>query len=135
MTSPLCTLKPMILRVNWSMTTRTQWDLRKMNSHRKRSTLQRLSFTLPMKVNHEGLISRYGSVVLGEDSPHDVFVDIDSKSPCDLLRDSGIPAPYLQNQLDEIGARSLGTGLASSFGGIEQPVFSFFESLMEPRNG
>ena len=87
-----------------------------------------------------GPISWLWTIVLGKDTPHDIFVDIDAKGPCDLLRDSGTAEPgivalYLPNQLDEIGARSLGTGLASSFGGIEEAVFSSFESPMESQNG
>ena len=85
-------------------------------------------------------VSRFWAIVLGDDTSHDIFVDVDSKSPCNLLcntetSEPGIPAFYLQNQLDEIGAWSLGTGFASSFGGVEQPVFSFIESLMESQNG
>lgn len=43
-TSPVCTAKLMIRRVNWSMTTRTQWLFSRIDSQRNRSTLQRLSF-------------------------------------------------------------------------------------------
>jgi hypothetical protein len=46
--------------------------------------------------------------VLGEDTSHNILVDIDAKGPGDFLRDSGsaepgIPAFHLQNELDKFG--------------------------------
>ena len=45
---------PMIRRVNTSITTRTQWLRSKIDSQRKRSTLQRLSLVCAKKVSQEG---------------------------------------------------------------------------------
>ena len=78
-------------------------------------------------------------MVLGENPPHEVFVDIDEKGPGDLLRDSGTSKPgiaalHLQNELDEFWGRSLGTGLASSFGGVEQAIFPFSERPVKSQN-
>ena len=46
--------------------------------------------------------------MLGEDTSHNVLVDIDAKGPGDFLRDSGSTEPgiaafHLQNELDKFG--------------------------------
>ena len=48
------TPKPMIRRVNTSITTMTQWLRRSIDSQRNRSTLHRLSFTCPIKLSQDG---------------------------------------------------------------------------------
>src|SRR6516165_424102 len=53
-TAPPCTPMPMRRRVNWSITTSTQSLRRTSDSHRKRSTLQRLSVVWPMNDTHDG---------------------------------------------------------------------------------
>ena len=53
-TFPACTPQPTILRLYWSITTRTQWVRNIADSHRNRSMLQRLSFACPRNVNHDG---------------------------------------------------------------------------------
>ena len=58
-----------------------------MDSHRKRSMLQGLSFVCPMKVNHDGT-TRPRPVMCSQDSPDEVFVDICLECLVDLLSDS-----------------------------------------------
>ena len=53
-TGPRCTPTPTRRRVHWSMTTSTQSLRSTMDSHRKRSTLHRLSVVWPMNDTHEG---------------------------------------------------------------------------------
>src|SRR5437773_2710556 len=48
------TPKPMIRRVNTSITTMTQWLRRSIDSQRNKSTLHRLSFTCPIKLSQDG---------------------------------------------------------------------------------
>src|SRR5215472_4380851 len=43
-TMPLWTPKPIMRRVNWSITTRTQWFRNVADSHRNKSQLHKLSF-------------------------------------------------------------------------------------------
>lgn len=47
-------LKPMSRRVKTSVTNMIQWLRKRIDSQRNRSTLQRLSLTLPMNVSHDG---------------------------------------------------------------------------------
>src|SRR5438552_13493326 len=48
------TPKPMIRRVNTSITTMTQWLRSSIDSQRNRSTLHRLSFICPIKLSQDG---------------------------------------------------------------------------------
>src|SRR5712671_3363839 len=48
------TPKPMIRRVNTSITTMTQWLRRSIDSQRNKSTLHRLSFICPIKLSQDG---------------------------------------------------------------------------------
>src|SRR5262245_27851040 len=48
------TPKPMIRRVNTSITTMTQWLRRSIDSQRNRSTLHKLSFRCPIKLSQDG---------------------------------------------------------------------------------
>src|SRR5438874_12296376 len=81
------TPKPMIRRVNTSITTMTQWLRRSIDSQRNRSTLHRLSFICPIKLSHDGTIgSCFGSVVFCKHPADDVFVDIDAKGVRNFLR-------------------------------------------------
>ena len=71
-----------------------------------------------------GPISGLWPIMFGKYPPHEIFVDVDAKSPRDFLGDSGgaefgISALHLHNQLDEFCRRSLGPWLASCFGGVE----------------
>ncbi len=83
-----------------------------------------------------GAIPGIWPIMLGEDTSHNVLVDIDAKSPCDLLCDPGaakpgIPAFHLQNELDKLKGWSLGARLSASSGGVEEPVFSLPEYLVK----
>src|SRR5262249_13146727 len=71
-TPPLCTPNPMIRRVKWSITTRTQWVLRVADSQRNRSQLHKLSFVWPRKVSQEDLanLSPAGSARSGYGEPY-----------------------------------------------------------------
>jgi hypothetical protein len=53
-TTPWCTQKPMIRRVNWSITTRTQCVFKVADSQRNRSQLHKLSFVWPRKLSQDG---------------------------------------------------------------------------------
>src|SRR5262249_27461795 len=53
-TTPRWIPNPIIRRVYWSMTTSTQYVCNAIDSQRKKSRLQRLSFIWPMNVSHEG---------------------------------------------------------------------------------
>src|SRR5882672_6344889 len=50
------TPKPMIRRVNTSITTMTQWLRRSIDSQRNKSTLHRLSFICPMKLSQDATL-------------------------------------------------------------------------------
>lgn len=72
----MCSLpmpNPMMRRVNTSMTTRTQWLRRRIDSQRKRSTLQRLSLVCARKLSQEGPlgVGLLGTIVRCQDSAHD----------------------------------------------------------------
>src|SRR5258705_2536858 len=70
------TPKPMIRRVNTSITTMTQWLCKSIDSQRNKSTLHRLSFICPIKLSQDGIGSCLRSIVLREHAADDVFVDI-----------------------------------------------------------
>ncbi len=57
-TPPRCTSMPMRRRVNWSITTSTQWLCSTTDSQRNRSTLHRLSVAWPKNDSHEGPVPR-----------------------------------------------------------------------------
>jgi hypothetical protein len=52
--TPRFTPKPTRRRVQWSITTSTQWVMRVADSHRNRSTLHKLSFACPRTGNQDG---------------------------------------------------------------------------------
>ena len=62
-----------------------------MDSHRKRSTLHRLSVVWPMNDNHEGPgAARNGAIVFRQHAAHDVLIDVgpersrdDARNPVD----------------------------------------------------
>ena len=73
------------------------------------------------------------------DSSHNILVNIDTKGPCDLLRDPrraepGIAAFHLQYELGEFGRWSLGPWLSSSVRGVEEPVLVLFELGVESQD-
>src|SRR3981189_69920 len=84
------TPKPMIRRVNTSITTMTQWLRRRIDSQRNKSTLHRLSFICPIKLSQDGpSVPAPGSIVFREHAADDVFVDIDAKGTRNLLCNAG----------------------------------------------
>src|ERR1700704_884836 len=84
------TPKPMIRRVNTSITTMTQWLRSVIDSQRNRSTLHRLSFICPDKAQPGRAIgSCRGPIVFREHPADDVFVVIDAKGVRNLLCDAG----------------------------------------------
>src|SRR5713101_5928660 len=96
------TPKPMIRRVNTSITTMTQWLRSSIDSQRNRSTLHRLSLAQPGRA----IGSCLGSIVFREHPADDVFVDIDAKGVRNLLGDAGtanagVAAFELDDRVDE----------------------------------
>ena len=77
------------------------------------------------------------SVVSGEDSTNDIFVDIDAEGMRDLLRDLHVAetriAPlHLDDGRDEFRGRTSGTGFAAMRRGRkEQAVFPIHQGLVE----
>src|SRR6266851_6794806 len=104
------------------MTTRTQWVRNVADSHRNRSTLQRLSFMWPRKVSQEGPAEGCPDpVVIGKNPANHVFVDLDVERQGDLLGDSrtapvGITLLHFDDHTDEFCPRSFRAGLPSAIG-------------------
>ena len=114
-TMPLWTPNPMMRRVNWSITTRTQHVLRVADSHRKRSQLHKLSFVWPRNVSQEGPADIWLRPVMNaQDSANNILVDLDAERQRDLLSNAGTApvgiAPFRGNDgVDEVFLRSLRT--------------------------
>jgi len=68
-----------------------------MDSHRKRSTLQRLSAVWPMNDNHEGPVPPGGAIVFRQHAVDDVLVDVDSESLEMIRAIRGQPNPGLRD--------------------------------------
>src|ERR1700694_4872146 len=104
------------------MTTRTQWVRNVADSHRNRSTLQRLSFMWPRNVSQDGPPGvRFRSVVTGENPSNHVFVDGDVESQGNLLSNSrtapgGIALLHLDDGFKEFFVGSFGAGPTPSLG-------------------
>jgi hypothetical protein len=97
----------MILLVNWSITRRIQWVLRKMDSHRNKSTPPEANLHVADKGEPCRPVSRVLVIMLGKHPPHNVFIDVDAKGSGDFQGDpgsaeSGIAALHLQDKLDEL---------------------------------
>src|SRR5712692_4915841 len=116
-TEPRCAPTPTRRRVNWSMTTSTQKLRSTIDSHRKRSTLHRLSVICPMNDNHEGPVPpRGGAITFRQHAVYDVFVDINLERVRDDARNPRTAEPRiarleLDDGLDECVARPLRSGL------------------------
>jgi hypothetical protein len=88
-----------------------------MDSHRKRSTLHRLSLVCPMNDSHEGPGTAWGGVIVfRQHAVDDVFVDVDPEGVRDDVRnprtaESRIARLELDDGLDECVARPLRSGL------------------------
>ena len=81
-----------------------------------------------------------GSVMSGQDAPHDVFIDRDAEGPSNLLSDSraapeGIALLGGDNRINEFFARALGTGLGPPFRGEEQAVLALGQGLVKAQEG
>ena len=87
-----------------------------MDSHRKRSTLHRLSVVWPMNDNHEGPgTARGGAIVFRQHAGHNAFVDVDPERVRDDASNPWTAEPRiarreLDDGSDECRARSLGSG-------------------------
>jgi hypothetical protein len=135
------TPKPMIRRVNTSITTMTQWLRRSIDSQRNRSTLHRLSLHMSDKAQPGRAIrSCLGSIVFREHPADDVFVDIDTKGMRDLLCDAGtantgIAALELDDRVDEFLRWPFWSGAPMTSRREKPPIFAFLERLVESEQG
>ena len=97
-----------------------------MDSHRKRSTLHRLSVVCPMNDSHEGPVPPGGgAIVFRQHAIHDVLVDVDSERVRDDARDPWTAEPRiarleLDDGLDECLARALRAWLLGTLARREQ---------------
>ena len=76
------------------------------------------------------------AVVLGENTPHQVLVDLDAERLGELLGDSGaakarVARLHLDDGVDELLRRALGSGLAQTACREQPPVLSLLERLVE----
>ena len=108
-----------------------------MDSHRKRSTLQRLSAVWPMNDNHEGPVPPGGAIVFRQHAGHDVLVDVDSERLRDDPRnpwtaEPGIARLQFDDGLDERRVRPLRPALLGARCRREQPaVLALHQDLMK----
>ena len=96
-----------------------------MDSHRKRSTLRRLSVVCPM--NEKPGAARGRAIVFRQHAVHDVLVDVDPERVRDDTRNPWTPEPRiarleLDDGLDECHTRPLRSGLLRAQDGGEQSV-------------
>ena len=136
------TPKPMIRRVNTSITTMTQWLRRRIDSQRNRSTLHKLSRTWPMNVSQEGPLNpelsgrwcfastrRTTSLFSSMPKARDLLSDAQSA-------DSGVAQFHLQDCSDEFWGRPFGVGLAALCRrGKERPIFPICQCSVESEQG
>ena len=109
-----------------------------MDSHRKRSTLHRLSVVCPMNDNHEGPVPPGGgAIVFRQHAVHDVLVDVDPERVRDDARNPWTAEPRiarleLDDGLDECLARPLRSGLLRARARREQSaVLATHQRLMK----
>jgi len=110
--------KPMIRRVNTSITTMTQWLRRSIDSQAKQIDAPQAVFICPIKLKPRTDIgSRFGSIVFRQHPADNVFVDIDAESVRKLLCDAGtantgVAAFELDDRVDEFPSTVLRAGAA-----------------------
>ena len=108
------------------MTTSTQSLRSTMDSHRKKSTLRRLSVVCPMNDNHEGPVPPGdGAIVCRQHAVHDVLIDVGPERSRDDARnpwtaEPRIPRLELDDGLDKCLARPLRSGLLRALARREQ---------------
>jgi len=78
--------------------------------------------------------------MLGQDTPHYVFIDRDAECQSNLLSDSraapeGIALFGSDDRINELLGRALGTGLAPAFGREEQAILAFSQNVVKVQQG
>ena len=74
-------------------------------------------------------------VVLREDAPHDIFVDVDAKVMRDLLRDADAAEPWIaslqrNDSRDEFGGGAHGPGFTARLGGGKQQAILMIDQRL-----
>src|SRR5450830_618603 len=135
------TPKPMIRRVNTSITTMTQWLRRSIDSQRNRSTLHRLSFTCPIKLSQDGPSVPASGRECFASTRRTMSLLISMPKACAsccAMRGQptrGLAAFDLYDRVDELLRRSLRAGTPMTSRREEPPIFAFLERLVESEQG
>src|SRR5215472_9757388 len=134
---PLWTPKPMMRRVNWSITTKTQWVRRVADSHRNKSQLHKLVLRVTEK-RKPGRTSRirFWPVMNAQHTADNVFIDLHTKSQRDLLSNAGTTAAgiasfHRHDGLDEVSVGSLRARPTAVLRRKQHTVLSFAQHTMK----